>query len=252
MRTLAPIATAALLLFASGGLAHGSGWTFRNGEELPGDPGKFDPLAKTITITNPLTGQNRTIPVESLSLRSRQRLLLSPVFNKGETGEVIWSAEKRRIILVALFIPALTLFLGFWVAAVLFAGKWNPLPAVIAFPGSWAVIGIFAICYAFLQMRLGGGMRTNLIGVGFAALFAPMFISAVYNCTFGKANLIFYFHLIAGLSLLSIGMVSVELIAGEKRLDEWWTRHVFDPMGLTGSPDAIPSPPATETGSGAN
>ena len=253
MRPFLFIAIASLLLLASSGFAHASGWTYRNGEELPGDPAKFDPLAKTITVTNPLTERVSIIPVERLSLRSRQLLLLSPVFHKGETGEVTWTPDKRRIILYAILIPGVTLFLGFWVAAVLFSGKWNPLPALIAFFGSWAVIGIFAICYAFLQVRFGGGVKTYLIGAGFAAVFAPMFTSAVYNCGFGKGNLLFYFHLLAGFSLLAIGMVSIEVIAGEKPLDDWWTQHVFAPMGLTETPPhSPPFPPATETDSRAN
>lgn len=253
MRPFLIIATAGLLLLASSGFAHASGWTYRNGEELPGDPAKFDPLAKTITVTNPLTDRISVIPVERLSLRSRQRLLLSPVFYKEETGEVTWTPENRRIIFYAILIPGIILFLGFWVAAALFAGKWNPLSALIAFFGSWAVIGIFGICYAFLQVRFGGGFKTYLIGASFAAVFAPMFISAVYNCGFAKGNLLFYFHLLAGFSLLAIGMVSIEVIAGEEQLDHWWTQHVFAPMGLSETPvSSLPSPPATGTDSRAN
>lgn len=235
MRAALTTAVFLLLLFFPGDAYSAGAWTFKSGEELPGDPVAFDFKRKTLTVTNPLTGKNTVVPTKNLSLRSRQRLLFSPLFHRGDTGKSLWPPEKRRLLLRATALPAFVLFLGFWVSGWLLAGKFNPLLALVGFLGSWIIVAIFMVCYAFLQIRFGGGLKTMLVGVGFALVFTPLFVSAVYNCSYGKGHLVFLFHLIAGLCLLSIGMVLVETIAGEDKVDAWWSRTVFEPLGLTGS-----------------
>jgi hypothetical protein len=81
-------------------------------------------------------------------------------------------------------------------------------------------------------MRLEGGSAMTLVGVGFAAIFTPLYVSAVYGCTYLRGLAVFSFHLIAGLSLLSIGMVAIETVAGKEKVDAWWSTEVFEPVGL--------------------
>ncbi len=233
MRLAISIAVFLMLLLSPESAESAGAWTFKSGEELPGDPVAFDFGKKTLTVTNPLTGKKTLVPTKNLSLRSRQRLLFSPLFHRGDTGESLWPPEKRRLLLQAIAPPAGILFLGFWVSGWIVAGKFNPFLAVIGFLGAWIIVAIFMVCYAFLQIRFGGGLKTTLVGIGFSLTFTPLFVSAVYTCSYGKAHLVFLFHLLAGLCILSIGMVLVETITGEDRVEAWWNRTVFEPLGLT-------------------
>jgi hypothetical protein len=212
--------------------ASASGWRFRSGEELPGAPVAFDSGRKTLTFRDPISGHESVVPTRNLSLRSKQRLLLSPLVH-GEEGEAgSWSEEKGRVLLLFISVPALLLFFGFWGAAGYFTRRWHPFPAIAGFVGGWAVVGILAICYAFLARRLEGGAGLLVFG-GFVALgIAALYVSAVYVCSYGRALMVLFSHLLAGFCLLSIGLAVFEIGAGKKRSEQWWDERVFEPFGI--------------------
>lgn len=218
-------------------------WTFRSGEDLPGEPTAFDFERKTLTFRDPLSDRETVVPTRNLSLRSRQQLLVSPLFHRGDRDDPLWTPAKLRLLVPALGIPTAIFFLGFWMAAWFFTGRFNPFFAVMGFVGSWVVLLIFAVCYAFLEMRLEGGIKIILLGFVVALSVTPLYLSAVYNCTYLKAQGVLLSHLVAGFCLLSIGLVATELIAGKKANEDWWDRVVFEPVGLI-APDPAPPPPA--------
>lgn len=217
-----------------------AGWSFRSGEDLPGDPVAFDFERKTLTIRNPVTEKETIVPTRNLSLRSRQRLLFSPLFHRGVPGESLWPPEKRRLLLYGMAVPATLLFFGFWAAGGFFTGRFNPLLAFVGWLGSWIVIGIFAICYAFLALRLQGGTKLTLTGFAVSLATTPLYISAVYNCTYLKGFSVLLSHLLAGGCLLAIGLAAFEVGMGERGLEAWWNDRVFAPVGLI---SAEPAPP---------
>ena len=231
MRFAITIAVFALHLLPLAEVRAGN-WTFKSGDPLPGDPVSFDFEKKTVTVTNPLTGNSTVIPTKNLSVRSRQRLLFSPLFHRGEGDDPLWPEVKRKLVIRGLAAPLLVLFGGFWVSGWLIGRKFSPVLAGIGFVGSWVIVAIFTICYAFLKMRIEGGLATTLIGVGFTLIFTPLFVSAVYGCSYLRGVSVFFFHLVAGLSLLSIGMVAIETVAGAEKVDAWWSKEVFEPLGL--------------------
>lgn len=218
-------------------------WTFRSGENLPGEPTAFDFERKTLTFRDPLSDRETVVPTRNLSLRSRQQLLVSPLFHRGDREDPLWTPAKLRLLVPALGIPTGIFFLGFWMAAWFFTGKINPLFALMGFVGSWVVLLIFAVCYAFLEMRLEGGIKIILLGIVVALSVTPLYLSAVYNCTYLRAQGVLLSHLLAGFCLLSIGLVATELIAGKKANEDWWNRVVFGPVGLI-DPDPSTPPPA--------
>jgi len=236
MRLAISILFFALLSLIPGESVAAGSWTFKSGESLPGDPVSFDFEKKTVTVTNPLTGKNTVVPTKNLSVRSRQRLLFSPLFHRGDGDDPLWPEVKRSLLIRGLTVPLLVLFAGFWVSGWIFGKKFSPLLAVIGFVGSWVIVAIFTVCYSFLRLRLEGGIMTTLIGVGFTLIFTPLYVSAVYGCTYLRGVAVFFFHLIAGLSILSIGMVAVETIAGKENVDLWWSEQVFEPIGLMAPP----------------
>lgn len=218
-------------------------WTFRSGEDLPGEPSTFDFERKTLTFHDPLSDRETVVPTRNLSLRSRQQLLVSPLFHRGDLEDPLWTPAKLRLLVPALGIPTAIFFLGFWMAAWFFTGRFNPFFALMGFVGSWVVLLIFAVCYAFLEMRLEGGIKIILLGIVVAIAVTPLFLSAVYNCTYLKAQGVLLSHFLAGFCLLSIGLVATELFAGKKATEDWWDRTVFEPVGLI-APDPATPPPA--------
>ncbi len=214
-------------------------WTFKSGGSLPGDPVSFDFEKKTVTVANPLTGNQTVVPTKNLSVRGRQQLLFSPLFHRGEGDDPLWPEVKRNLLIRGLIVPLLVLFAGFWVSGWLIGRKFNPVLAGIGFIGSWVIAAIFTVFYAFLKMRLEGGVTTTLVGVGFTLIFTPLYVSAVYGCTYLRGLAVFSFHLVAGLSLLSIGLVAVETVAGVEKVDAWWSKEVFEPLGLMAPPSGV-------------
>ncbi len=218
-------------------------WTFRSGETLPGDPIAFDFDRKTLTFHDPLSDRETIVPTLRLSLRSRQQLLVSPLFHRGDRDDALWTPEKRRLLIPALGIPAAALFIAFWGASIFIAGRFNPLLAFIGFTGSWVVLLIFAVCYAFLEMRLDGGSRILLLGAVVALGVTPLYLSAVYNCTYLRAQAVLLSHLVAGVVVLALGLTATGLIAGREKTEAWWDRTVFEPVGLI-APGQATTPPA--------
>jgi hypothetical protein len=145
-------------------------WSFRSGETLPGEPTAFDFERKTLSFRDPLSDRETVVPTRNLSLRSRQQLLVSPLFHRGDRDDPLWTPAKRRLLIPALGIPAGIFFLGFWMTAWFFTGRFNPIHALTAFVGSWIVLLIFAVCYTFLELRLGGGIKIILLGIVVAIL----------------------------------------------------------------------------------
>ncbi len=219
-------------LWLGGAAAHAGGWSLRGGGELPGDPLAFDFERKTVTFRDPVTEREAAVPSRSLSLRSRQRLVFHPVFHRGDRGRDFWSPERRRLFLGALAVPAVVGSLGFWAAGWLFAGRRNPILAAIGFVGSWAVMGIFTMCYAFYQIRFGGGGGVILFGATVALVVTPLYVSAVYGCSYWKGLFVLLSHLVASACLLGIVFAATEAVAGKERTETWWTEEVFEPLGL--------------------
>lgn len=217
-------------------------WSFRSGETLPGEPTAFDFERKTLSFRDPLSDRETVVPTRNLSLRSRQQLLVSPLFHRGDRDDPLWTPAKRRLLIPALGVPAGIFFLGFWMAAWFFTGRFNPIHALTAFVGSWIVLLIFAVCYTFLELRLGGGIKIILLGIVVATAVTPLFLSAVYNCSYLKALGVLLSHFLAGFCLFSIGLVATDLIAGKKATETWWDRSVFEPVGLIGPDPATPQP----------
>ncbi len=217
-------------------------WTFRGGEDLPGDPSAFDFERKTLVLHDSLSDRQVIVPTRHLSLRSRQRLLVTPLFHRGNREDPLWSPAKRRLLIPALGIPAAGFFLSFWLAGWFFTGRIHPLLALTGFFGSWIVLLIFATCYAFLDLRLDGGPKVILLGIIVATAVTPLFLSAVYNCTYLKAQGVLLSHLVAGLLLLGAGLLATERIAGKTATEAWWDRNVFEPVGLIGPDPATPPP----------
>jgi len=225
-------------------------WTDRGGDVLPGDSIAFDFERKTLVLRDPLSDRQVIVPTRHLSLRSRQQLLLSPLFHRGDHGDredPLWSRVKRRLRIPALGIqtlgiPAAAFFLGFWLAGWFFTGRIHPFLALTGFVGSWTVLLIFATSYAFLELRLDGGPKVILLGIIVATGVTPLLLSAVYNCTYLRAQGVLISHLIAGLFLLGAGLLAAERIAGITATEAWWDRNVFEPAGLIGPDPATPRP----------
>lgn len=248
MRLAITLALLALLHLFPGSEAHAGSWTFKSGAPLPGDPVSFDFAEKAVTVTNALTGKNTVVPTENLSLRSRQQLLFSPLFYRGPNDDPLWPEVKRGLLLRGLIVPFLVFFAGFWVSGWLIGRKANPVLAMIGFLGSWVIVAIFTISYAFLKIRLEGGIATTLVGAGFTLIFTPLFVSAVYGCHYLRGLAIFSFHLVAGLSLLFIGLAAIEALAGEEKVETWWRAQVFAPLGLMEpDPGASFTPPGRDS-----
>lgn len=212
-----------------------SGWRFRSGEDVTGEPVAWNAQRRTLTFRDPVSGHESVVPTRNLSLRSKQRLLLSPLLHGDQGGA--WSEEKGKIGLLLLSVPAACLFLGFWGTAGFFAKRWHPLPAVAGFVGGWAVVGILAICYAFLVRRLEAGGGLLALGAVVAAGTASLYVSAVYVSSFGKGLLVFFSHLVAGFLLLCIVLAAFEIGMGKKGAEQWWEQRVLEPFGIT-APEA--------------
>lgn len=230
------------LLFAGSGSARAA-WTHQSGDDLPGEPVAFDFEEKTITFHDPLSDREMVVPSRQLSLRSKQQLLLSPLFHRQQGEEFVWTPEKRRLLLQGIAIPAGVFLIAFWLSAWFFTGRINPLLAIIGFVGSWVVILILVVCYAFIEMRLNGGLKIILLGIVVTLGVTPLYLSAVYNCNYWKSQAVLLSHLLVGFCLMSIGLVATEVLAGRNDVEFWWDRNVFEPVGLIG-PDPSMTPPA--------
>lgn len=222
--------------------AAASNWTYRSGVSIPGEAVSFDGKEKLLTIRDRVSERETEVPTNELSLSSRQRLLFSPVFRKAKRETPYWHGRSADLLLVSLAVPAVVLGLAFWFAAWFFTNKLNPLLAATGFLGSWAIIGILAVCYAFLLIRLDGGIKIILLGVVVAFSVTPLYISAVYTSSYGKGHLILLAHLFAGGFIVATGVAAIEIISGGGVINAWWDAVVFEPLGLTAVRDSLPPP----------
>lgn len=205
----------------------------RDGEKLMGTVTAFDFETKKVTVVDPLTKDGVQVPVSDLSLRSRQVLLFSPALHRSYPEGEHWPKEKVRLLIYGTLAPTLVLFAGFWISGWLIGGKLNPIRAFFGFLGGWIVGALFVAFYLFFALRFEKG--TMLVGVGalLAMVFVPMFVSAIYQCSFLRGLGIFLFHLVAAACLLAIGLVALELLAPPDLLEYWWESRVFEPVGLS-------------------
>lgn len=230
----------ASLAFLIGLSPASAAWHFRTGEPLPGDPVAFDSREKTVTVRESLTDKETIIPVGRLSLRSRQKLLVSPLFLRAEREGDLWPAAKLRLLAFAVAIPGVVFFFLFWAIAWIATGRFNPVLAFIGFVGSWVIVAIFAICYAFLEMRLGGGAKVFALGLAVAFGTTPLYLSAVFGCSYLKGLVVLVSHALAGIFVIALMLTSAELVAGSSVAETVWNRAVFEPAGLIG-PENSPS-----------
>lgn len=211
-------------------------WTNSDGHEIAGKPVAFDFNSKVFTFRDPITKEERPVPAGDLSLHSRQRLLLSPVFLQAESEGDLWPSEKRALALRTAAVVAIFFLLALWISAFALLRKWNPVLALAGFAGTWIVLGILAACYLFLQQRFGGDTRILYMGGAVTLAITPLFLSSVYACSYFKSHLLLYLHVAAGLLLLLAAVYLGEWIVGKEKAVEWWDREVFAPAGLSVAP----------------
>ncbi|HRQ88605.1 MAG TPA: hypothetical protein PLA50_07395 [Bacteroidia bacterium] len=213
------------LLLSVGAPLGAADWTYRNGDPIPGAPVRFDSGSKLLTFRDELVGKETLVPSKELSLKSRQRLLLSPIVrDMDRTGE----PETVRLFLIGGATAAATFFAGFLIAAWLVCGKRNPFQAAVGFAGAWIVVAVLAACYSALHSHFGGNPRIVLLGAAMCLALAPFYLSAVYNCGYLKGQLLFFTHLLVGTCLFLTTLAVAHLAMPE----DWWDREVFAPVGI--------------------
>lgn len=223
---------AGLLLLASG---EGNAWQRVDGSRIEGEPVRFDYAAKTLRFESPVSRSAEEIPARDLSLRGRQRLLLSPLFLRSYPEDLGWSAERQRLYLYSFLAPAIALLAGFWIAALVLARKAHPFRAVIAWMGSWMIGALFVSFYIYFSQRIGGGLGTVLVGGGLGLVFLAFFISAVYDCSIFKGLLIFLLQLFAGSFFAIVAFALSDTLFEEQRVESFWNEKVFVPVGMVDS-----------------
>ncbi len=234
-RRVAKLVTVGLFgLWLGGSAAPAAEWSRRDGRGLPGEPTSFDPERKTVFFRDSISEREMVVPTRELSLRSRQRMLFSPVFHlRGREEGWLRSPSKRSVIAKGAGAAALALGIGFWLSGWCIADRRNPLLAGIGFVGTWVLTGALAAFYAFLKVRVEGGAGVVLIGFAATLALAGLYVSAVYACRYWRGLLVLLGHLAAGFCLLAIGFAAGEILAGRERAEAWWTTEVFEPIGLT-------------------
>ncbi len=242
MRFRSSILLPVLVLLGLAEAAPAADWTYRSGRSVPGEPAAFDGKEKLVTFRDRVSERETEVPTDELSLASRRKLLFSSLFVKSKHETPYWHGKSADLLIVSLALPAIVLGLAFWFTAWFFTRKINPLLALTGFLGSWAIIGILAVCYAFLLIRLDGGIKIVLLGIVVAGAVTPLYLSAVYVCSYWKGHLILLAHLFAGGFILATGVAAIELISGFNAIEAWWEAVVFEPLGLTLPSDAPPPP----------
>ena len=207
-------------------------WYLRDGTRIEGHLVGFDFDTKTVRFESEEGAATSGIAALDLSLRDRQRLLLSSSFLGSYPEEPSWPRKKRHLLLLAICAPAVVLLVSFWIAGFLLARKVHPARALIAFFGSWMVGVAFVCFYLFFAQRMGGGVKTVLFGTGVGLVFLSVFISAVYQCSLFRGLLIFLLQIFVGGFLAIVGLAASEAFAGDERASHFWNEHVFEPVGM--------------------
>lgn len=218
--------------FCFGGWRNAEAFELRDGTKVPGNVIGFDFETKHLTLEDPVSLDTSNVPARDLSLRSKQFLLLSPVFHRSYPDEDQWPEEKVTLTAYGILAPIAVLLAGFWIAGWLIGGKFNPVRAFLGFFGGWIVGTLFVVFYLFFAARFDKGIAVVGIGFVLASVFVPMFVSAIYQCSFFRGLGVFLFHLVAAACLTAIGLVACEIFIPPDQLENWWNVRVFQPVGL--------------------
>ncbi len=214
------------------------GWELNTGETIDGVPAAFDFKDKSVTFFNRLTESQRKVASDDLVLRSRQRLLISPVFHHSYPEEGNWPDEKRNLLSIAFFAPAISLFVGFWLAGWFVTGKLNPVLAIFGFLGSWLIGCLLIFCYLMFAEMSDSKNMVIIGGVIMSTIIVAIFVSAVYGCSFLKGMAVFLLQALAGICVSALGLAVFGLAFPDEIEDRIWTEHVFVPVGLQEKTDS--------------
>lgn len=227
---------AILFLFASAPDA--SAWTLLSGEPIEGKPAVFLQEDKTVWFARSMTqGDGEFVAAKDLSLRDRQRLLISPVLMESFSEEEGWPSEKRNLLLILVFSPIVVLYLGFWIAGIFITRKFSPLRALFGFLGGWFLGALMIFFYLFFASRVGGGSLTILFGGAVALVLLSFYISSVYQCDVFRGLLIFLLQLFIAI-LLTVGTISAsETLLDRHEVERFWNERVFAPVGMIENPN---------------
>jgi hypothetical protein len=212
--------------------AKADAWRLGSGEKIPGTPVEFDFETRKLEFRSPSDEATTTIDPLDLSLRDRQRLLLSPLFLQSYPDDQYWRPEKVHLLRLVLTVPSVILLLSFWISGIFLAQKIHPLRAVIGFGGGWLIGTTFVVFYLIFAARLGGGFKTVLAGVGVGLVFLSFFISAVYHCSVFRGLLIFLLQIFVAFFFSAVGLAVWESVSDSDRLDHFWNEKIFEPAGL--------------------
>ena len=230
---------AALLLATT---VSASAWTRNTGETIERKPAVFLQEDKTVWFARSKTqGDGEFVPAHDLSLRDRQRLLISSVYYDSFPEEPAWPRGKRNLVLLWVLSPVVALYLGFWIAGILVTRKFNPIKAFFGFSGGW-IIGVLMFCfYLFFTERIGGGTFTVLFGGGMALILLSLYISAVYQCDLFRGLLIFLAQLMVTAFLMLAAVFGSEALLDKHEVERFWNERVFAPVGMIESPNPFQS-----------
>lgn len=230
---------AALLLATT---VSASAWTRNTGETIEGKPAVFLQEDKTVWFARSKTqGDGEFVPASDLSLRDRQRLLLSPVYFESFPEKPAWPKEKRNLFLLILFSPVIALYLGFWIAGIFVARKFSPIRALFGFLGGWVLGALIIFFYLYFSSRIGGGVGTIFFGLAVALFLLSCFISAVYQCDIFRGLLIFLLQVFVALVLSVSALVASETLLDRHELERFWNEKVFAPVGMIENPNPFQS-----------
>lgn len=231
----------AILCLLMGGSGQLQAWTLISGEEIEGKPVAFRFEEKTLVFENPLIERPLEIETKDLSLRDRQRLLISPLFYQSFPENPAWPPEKRNLALLAIFSPVAALLIGFWIAGILVARKLSPIRAFCGFCGGWILGILFFSLYLFFAAKIGGGIMTVLFGSGLGMMILSFYISAIYSCDIFKGLLIFILQILIAGSLSLVFIFAGDVIFDQHELERFWNEKVFAPVGLIDDPNPFHS-----------
>ncbi|MEM7600306.1 MAG: hypothetical protein AAF357_02700 [Verrucomicrobiota bacterium] len=216
--------------------------TLLTGEVVEGKPAVFVFEDKKVWFARTMTqGDGEFVPTKDLPLRDRQKLLVSPIFYQGFPEDPAWPREKRNLLMLWIFSPILALYIGFWIAGILVAGKFSPIKALYGFTGGWLLGTFMFFVYLFFSSRLGGGTLTVLFGSGMALVLLSFYISAVYSCDVFRGLMIFLLQLLITVLLTATALISSEKLLDRHELERFWNEQVFAPVGLIENPNPFQS-----------
>lgn len=219
--------------FCSQSLFAGSVWrTYDNKTEIDAVATHFDFETKDVTLTYLDTETHQVHNTKDLDFKSRQKLLLTTVFqNSLPSG--FTSPEKLWYYGLAIFSPVLLLIVGMWLSALFIAKKFNPFKALGAFLGSWIAGIILMACYRVFAAKSGdSGTGFIIAGMLIATVVMALFISAVYKTTFFKGLFIFVAHMLFAGLVGYLLIFSADVFFPKDEVSAFWDQWVFSKVGL--------------------